>query len=345
MVAVAVIVPAYNPPAEFYEVLDGIRSLGDSLEIVVVDDGSAACFDADKLKSLHVRSIRLPTNRGKGAALKAGFRYVAAELRDIETVVTVDADGQHLKEDIAAVLQTAADRPGSFVLGVREFDGDVPFRSALGNAVTQGIFNQFTKTDIRDTQTGLRAYPVAFAETCCDISSNRYEFELKAILAALDQDLVIEQVPITTRYDEGNKSSHFRPLIDSMRVLAVFLRFLFISLSSFSIDIALFFVMYTATSDIVSSTYVARLVSATFNFSANKLFVFKSFGRKRTLIEVAGYGLLAVVVATLSALLVQAAVNSFSANVVMIKVVVDCLLFAVSFLTQRYLLFNAGRAA
>lgn len=335
----AVLIPAYDPPEGFYALISDILKLNHDLLLVVVDDGSDQQLDMSRLSDLGAKCIRHSANQGKGAALKTGFNYISSEFPDVLSVVTVDADGQHAVEDVGRIVSMAERHHDSFVLGVRGFGDDVPLRSAFGNTVTRKIFTQVTGTDIQDTQTGLRAYPIRLAADCCSIRSDRYDFEMKSLLHALQAGVVVEQVPITTLYEEGNRSSHFRPLVDSMRVMAVFLRFLAISFSSFLVDIFAFFLIFSVSDDVILSTFIARTVSATLNFLANKLFVFKSLSRDHTIYEVAGYVALAITIASLSAFLVHSAFEATDINVIALKITVDALLFIFSFLIQRYFLF------
>ncbi len=338
---VALLIPAYNPPEGFARLIDKLYALDVGL-VVIVDDGSDQCLDEQLRERPHLVCLRHPANRGKGAALKTGFAYIAAECSEISSVVTVDADGQHLPDDVKKLVQNVAGSPEQFYLGVRDFDTDVPLRSALGNTVMRKLFNSVTDTELRDTQTGLRAYPLALALSCCEIRSDRYDFEMQSLMLALKKDIPIEQLPITTLYEDGNPTSHFRPLVDSMRVVAVLIRFLMVSLTSFLIDISAFALLYSWSDDVIVSTYIARFLSATINFTANKLLVFKSYHRRRAIFETLGYVALALVIASLSAFLVREAMDVLGGDAVLIKVAVDGWLFLISFLVQRYLIFPAA---
>ena len=340
---VAILIPAYNPPAGFYSLLKDIASAIPGMQILVVDDGSVPALDVQIIKDMGALTIRHEANKGKGAALKTGFSHIADHLPGVKSIVTVDADGQHLPGDVGKVAAKALTTPTEFILGVRDFNHDIPLRSAIGNWVTRKIFALATGTSIRDTQTGLRAYPIDFAKTCCALGSDRYEFEMRTMFKAIESSIKMEQIDISTLYEEGNKTSHFRPLIDSMKVMAIFLRFLAVSISSFVVDIAAFYISFSMTGNIIASTYAARCLSATVNFTANKLFVFKASESKRTLREAVGYIALAFVIASMSALLVNAFAALIPPNVIMIKIGVDGFLFIVSFLVQKYMLFAGLR--
>jgi hypothetical protein len=113
---------------------------------------------------------------------------------------------------------------GHTVLGVRRFAGDVPLRSKVGNAVTQALFRAATGRGVRDTQTGLRAYPAALLEWLRTVPGERFEYEMNVLLMAARAGHRIEEVEIATTYLDGNASSHFSALSDSARIYWPLLR-------------------------------------------------------------------------------------------------------------------------
>jgi hypothetical protein len=142
---------------------------------------------------------------------------------DRPVIVTADADGQHLPKDILAVASHAQKEPDTLVLGSRQFSHDVPLRSRLGNDLTRFLFSEITGCTLPDTQTGLRAIPVALVEKIVGSSLCGYEFELEMLLIAAQSHMTISCVPIQTVYLDGNSESHFRPVRDSIRIYRVLL--------------------------------------------------------------------------------------------------------------------------
>ncbi len=318
--------------------------------MVIVDDGSdPSC------RPIFAMAAQLPgvvvlhhaENRGKGAALKTAFRYVLDQAATAtHRVLTLDADGQHRVDDVAAIAERAASTVDDLVLGVREFsDDEVPWRSRFGNRLTRRVLRWLSRIDVQDTQTGLRSLSLEFASQCLSIEADRYEFELECLLLAKDLGVPITQHPIATVYLRDNVGSHFRPVVDSLRVYWVFLRYILSSLGSFVLDIALFTVFHALTANIIGSTYGARLISGTFNFLLNKHAVFRSGSPRRYPIELLGYVSLAVAVATVSALLVVFLSRQLTLSVPIIKVLVDTMLFVVNFMVQRWIIFRAGTKA
>ena len=166
---VFVLIPALNPCDGMVGVIDELLRRDAALEIVVVNDGSdaacAAVFQSAAARP-RVELLQHAHNLGKGAALRTGIRRFLERAEADDIIVTADADGQHLPEDILAVAALARKNPAGLVLGTRAFGGDVPLRSRFGNDLTRHIFRLFTGHRLTDTQTGLRAIPPDPCKDC-----------------------------------------------------------------------------------------------------------------------------------------------------------------------------------
>lgn len=224
---VVVIIPAWQPDRRLTQLIAELQEAGVA-HLVVVDDGSSPDTDAvfsDISAKGDVAVCRHEHNLGKGRALKTAFRHVLANLPGVRGVVTADADGQHLSADIVRVAQQLARTPDRAVLGVRSFTGNVPFRSRWGNALTRQIFALLTGHRVSDTQTGLRGLPMRMLPDLLTLPGDRYEYEMAA-LAHLCQarDGLPAEIPIQTVYLDGNRSSHFHLLRDSLRVYGALFR-------------------------------------------------------------------------------------------------------------------------
>ena len=79
-------------------------------------------------------------NQGKGEAIKTALQYIRAELWEYSAVGIMDADGQHLPEDMEKLLMRAGRNPGTLVLGTRNLDQSTPWKSRFGNQITRKIF-------------------------------------------------------------------------------------------------------------------------------------------------------------------------------------------------------------
>lgn len=339
---VAVFIPAWEPGAELHLLITGLTASGFST-LLVVDDGSRAdaqpIFTAIAMEP-GVCILRHAVNLGKGRALKTGFNHVLTQLPQIALVVTADADGQHRAPDILEVARAALNNPQRLVMGAREFGGEVPLRSKFGNVLTRGIFRLVTGAKLMDTQTGLRAIPRERLGELLPLDGERYEYEMTMLAHLCRGGERPIEVPIETVYIDGNRSSHFDPVRDSMRIYFVLARFYFSSLLAAAIDFAGFSLAYAATGNILISVAVGRL-SSLVNFAVNKRFVFNSRG---PIVSALGrYYLLAFGIAGLSYLLIRAAVGHLHWNVFAAKVVIDVVLSLISFSAQRTLVFFRSR--
>ncbi|MGY2066280.1 glycosyltransferase [Blastococcus sp. SYSU DS0619] len=335
-----VLIPAYQPDGRLPDVVDALRAADPGIRLVVVDDGSgpeyAHVFGA--VRAMGCRVLEHPVNRGKGAALRTGFSFVARNWPG-EDVVCADSDGQHGPIDILRVADRVAGG-GSMVLGARQFVGDVPARSRFGNAATRMLFRLATGRRLQDTQTGLRGYPAALLPWLVAVPGDRFEYELVALLQAARRGLAIEEIEIATIYLEGNASSHFRPLVDSLRVYAPLMAFLLSSFGAFLVDTVALLTLHALTGTLLLSVLGARAVSSTLNFLVNRRVVFGTAPDRRT------FGAAAVRYATLVVLLLGAnyavllALTGAGLGLLPAKLLTEGTLLAVSYLAQRHLVFR-----
>jgi len=337
-----VLIPAYMPGPDFPGLVASLVRLGVE-RIVVLDDGSGVGFRArfdEAASHPQVRICRHAINLGKGAALKTGINAILCDAPDIAVVVTADADGQHVPEDILSVAHAAASHPGALVMGVRQFSERVPFRSKLGNTVTKVVLRIVVGQKLSDTQTGLRAIPAHLLPDLLRIPSQGYEFELDMLLLSRNQRLVIVEQPIRTIYLDGNASSHFNPLRDSMRIYFVLLRFALISMCTAVIDNLLFIASYLYTGNKLTSQAIGRIGAMSFNFIAVKRMVFHTRGR--ALREFLQYAALVAVSGAISFGLIVFFTTHFSMSVLKAKLVAESILFLGNFLVQRDIIFTGG---
>ncbi len=228
----AVLIPAWLPEPILTSLVMQLAAQGFGA-VILVDDGSGNCFAAlfDRLAALpRIHLLRHAVNRGKGRALKTGFNYCLTELPHLDGVVTADADGQHKPEDIlrvALAMQTSGDRA---VLGSRAFAHAMPWRNRLGNTLTRSVFGWLSGTWLHDTQTGLRALPRALLPELLALKGERYEYEMTVLAHLCRTGNAPLEVPIETVYLPGNKSSHFHPVLDSVRICLVLARLFTMSL-------------------------------------------------------------------------------------------------------------------
>jgi putative flippase GtrA len=337
--SLAVLVPAWQPEHGLVPLVTALAD-GGLGAIIVLDDGSdPACrpvfAQLDALPS--VTLLRHAVNLGKGRALKSGFNYILDRLPNITGVITADADGQHTVTDILRVAEALHLAPDRVVLGTRVFAPGVPLRSRFGNVLTRQVFGFMTGTRVSDTQTGLRAFPRAVLPELMTLPGERYEYEMTVLAHLCRQGRKPLEVPIQTLYIDGNRSSHFDPIWDSMRIYFVLLRFYFSSLLAAGIDFMGFSATFAATHNLLLSVAVGRL-SSVVNFLLNKRFVFQS--RAPVPGSLWRYYALAVAIAAASYGLLWASATWLHWNVFAAKIIIDVLLSLVSFSAQQTFVFR-----
>lgn len=219
------LLPVYRPGPHLPELAAELLRTGSTAGVVVVDDGSgpSSAGPLDAAEDLGCTVLRHDTNRGKGVALKTGLRHIADAFPG-EDAVSADADGQHSVADIERVGRRVGDT-GRLVLGVRNFDTDVPLRSRFGNGLTRLLFRAATGRDVRDTQTGLRGYPAGLFPWLLAVPGEQFEYEMNVLLRAARDGHPVDQVDIATTYLADNASSHFGSLSDSVRIYRPLLRY------------------------------------------------------------------------------------------------------------------------
>lgn len=332
------VIPAYQPDNRFAAFVQSLRA--HFPRIVVVDDGSSADRQptfAEIAALPGVTLLRHARNLGKGTALKTAFNHVLVTWPEAPGVVTADADGQHRAEDILAVANALARNPKAIVMGVRQFRGEVPFRSRFGNELTKFVFRFLLGRRLSDTQSGLRGIPRVLLGDLLTLRSRRYEFELDMLVIAVQKQFAIEEVKIATIYEAGNKSSHFNPIRDSLRIYFVFFRFIFTSLVTFLTDITVFTLTFWSAHSLFASVVAGRVVALAVSLIGSKVFVFRS---ERKISEVLPRFLaLWASLLLISYGLTYGLVERFGANAYVARIVVDTALLLFNFSVQRNLIF------
>lgn len=356
-VKVSVLIPSLNPGNKIIEYIDELIEKGFN-NIIVINDGSDSDFDHfyEQLEEKEQCVVlKHATNLGKGRALKTGFNYIlnTFKMGEVLGVVTADADGQHSAEDTLKVAQSLEKNQDSLVLGTRNFnDGSVPFKSKFGNKVTAVIFLLLYSKRINDTQTGLRAIPYDFLSDCLSLPGERFEYEINMLITAVKDKINIIEEQIETIYYEDNRETHFNPVKDSLRIYSVmfkrFFKYTISGLTSSLIDISLFALLTKVifngsnTSKIIfMSTLLARICSSLFNYTVNRKVVFSSSKSvKTTFVE---YYILCGLQMLTSWGIVTLAYNWLKIDTTAIKIVVDLILFFISYQIQRMWIFKPER--
>lgn len=336
----AIVIPAYNPDDKLITLLE---ALAPSFPLIlVVDDGSTSGQTVFDRLPAGISLIRHAVNCGKGRALKTGINALLTAHPTLPAIITADADGQHTPADIAKIAAALADNPTTLILGTRAFTGPVPFRSRFGNGMTTFLFSIFTGLYVRDTQTGLRGIPASFLRTCLLLPGERYEYEMNMLASAASMQPKPLQIPIETIYIEENRSSHFNPIKDSFRICRVLFHFLLASFLAFIVDTIIFMIIAGCGGGLALCTGGARLISGTFNFFYNKKLIFRP-GAGSIPYFFTAYWLLVIIlgIAAWGGIKFLNAYTDFP--LLADKIIVESILFLVSFFAQKHIVFKPSK--
>jgi glycosyltransferase involved in cell wall biosynthesis len=216
---IAIIIPAYNASGSLRGVIEGIKGYG--LDIVVVDDGSADAT-AEIARDAGVQTVRHRINRGKGVALRTGFRFLIYQ--GYRAIITMDADGQHDPSFISHFIQAYKEGMGDIIIGSRagEF-GAMSWLRRFWNQLGVKAVSKLTGTHLTDTQSGYRLIRADVLRGL-PLRAAGYEGELELLIKGCKRGHSVAEIPIATRYADGRPSSHFRPVRDTWLVCRTFLQ-------------------------------------------------------------------------------------------------------------------------
>ncbi len=213
---VCVVLPTYNNAGTLAQVMDSL--LVYTTDVIVVNDGSTDC--TPEILERYVDRVKVVSylkNRGKGYALKQGFRK-ASEL-GFDYALTIDSDGQHRAEDMERFIVEVERFPGALIVGSRLLKQEnMPEGNTFANRFSNFWF--WVQTGIRfpDTQSGYRLYPLQPIRKM-HIYTNRYESELEMLVRAVWEGIPLRAIPVDVYYaPPGERVSHFRPFHDFARI-------------------------------------------------------------------------------------------------------------------------------
>ena len=340
-----VIIPAFKPDTKILNIVNELKKETD-YSIIIVNDGSGNdyldIFEILTEQGCHV--ISNETNSGKGTALKLAFSFVLNNSEEDCGVVTADADGQHLVKDIIKVAKLIENTSADIVLGGRNFSGNVPLKSKIGNYITRFIFFISSGKYIKDTQTGLRGIKKTVISELLKAPGTRYEYETNMLFTAVSKEYCVVSTPIDTVYAKGNSITHFRGIRDSFIIYKSIVKFILSSLSAFLIDFMLLFVFTNLTkglgqtTSLLLSATLARIISSICNFFINYMVV---FNHNRTLKNsIFKYFLLALCVFLFNISLVYLFNIILQMRLFYSKLLAEMILFSFSYIVQRLFIFK-----
>ena len=220
-ICAAAVIPAFNEAGAIGRVVAGTRPLVTT--VIVVDDGSTDGTGEEACRA-GAEVLRHPANRGKGEALRSGIRR-ALEGR-FTHVLLLDGDMQHLPDEAAHLLETAATSGADAVLGERRFDRDrMPASRYHANRLGSLVLSWFVGMPLGDTQCGFRVFRTD-ALRRMKLKATGYDIETEMLVKLRRQGGMVTTVPISAVY--GGQKSKLRPVRDTTRTCfrAVYYRFL-----------------------------------------------------------------------------------------------------------------------
>lgn len=209
---ILVVIPLYNHGATVRDVAQ--RCLLQHPHVVVVDDGSSD-GGADTLADLALSVIRHQVNRGKGAAILSAA--AEAGKRGCSHIITIDADGQHLPEDLPLFFQAISVEPMAIHVGWRDFAvANVPNSSRFGRQFSNFWLRVETGCKLEDVQSGFRAYPLQVLQHL-SFTDSRYSFEVEVLVKGCWAGVPLRDVAIQVYYAPGaERVSHFKKVRDNL---------------------------------------------------------------------------------------------------------------------------------
>jgi glycosyltransferase involved in cell wall biosynthesis len=201
------------------ELIEKISEFIDKSDIVVIDDGSK-----DQTFGIAQRAgavvLKHERNKGKGEALKTGFKY--AQKKNYDAFFTIDADLQHDPSSIADFLKKTAGNFNGIIIGTRDVHlKTMPFARWLSNNLTSMILSILSDQTIRDSQSGYRLISTQVLKKV-KLKAKKYDLESEILVKAGRKGFKIDAVPIKTIY--GGGKSFINPLIDTGRFLKLMWR-------------------------------------------------------------------------------------------------------------------------
>ena len=192
------LIPAYNEEDNILKVIQKIKELKKFDKIIVVDDGSKD-KTVELVKKSNVILLRHEVNKGKGEAIKTGFRYIK-KIKDVKNIIIIDADLQYEPKESLKILEKLEN--ADFVIGYRNFS-KIPLRHRLGNFFWRVTFNLFFGSNFKDTNCGL----IGLSKNVIDKVKigGGYIIENYMLASVIKNKISFDQVPVSVAYDEKSK--------------------------------------------------------------------------------------------------------------------------------------------
>ncbi|TRO67543.1 DUF2062 domain-containing protein [Christiangramia sabulilitoris] len=224
-----VIVPTYNNAHSLENFLADLKLYTN--QIIIINDGSTDATGQILEKHPEIQQKKHSENKGKGIALKTGFKL--AEDLGYDYAITIDSDGQHYPDDLDVFLTELEKRkesdPELLLVGDRNMGRDgIPGKSSKGNRFSNFWFLVVTGIELHDTQSGYRLYPVKIVNSL-KLLTWKFEFEIEVLVKAAWKKVEVRNIPVKVLYQEDERVTHFRPFQDIVRIVLLYMWFVLVS--------------------------------------------------------------------------------------------------------------------
>jgi len=343
--SVAVVVPCYNTSGACEDVLVRARQSADA--VLAIDDGSTDDTLAH-IKASGCHYLHFDTNAGKGAALRAGIAEVlkgpdGVMGRRFDYILTVDGDGQHDPAEIPRFIDRTAVADSDLVIGVRNVRL-MPPKSKIGNYFSRVLFFLGTGAYVADTQSGFRLISTTLAQSLLPaVAWRRYETEADILAKTVALGYRVDTMEIPTIYFDQNKRTHFDPLWDSMRVVAVLSRYALSSLAVTAVDVGAFVLLLPVLNGrLVAANAASRACAVLVHFLLSRAYAFRVRGTLHAG-EVVRYGLTVLLNLWFTTwLLIRLRAASF--DTVSAKIIAQTIGFIITFVVLERFVFRPSAA-
>lgn len=210
------IIPALNPLPSLIQYVQELKKLNIE-KIIIINDGSE-----EKYNSIfgELRNIKYCTvldhkqNKGKGKALKTGFRYILKNSNNFDYILTVGAHGQHEIEDVKRLLNYRKIFSDGIIIGVRNFHSkDMPIINKLGNKVASKLFQILFHKRLLDTQSGLRCIPKKELSWLLKVPGSHFDYDTNMLVKAIKRKVPIYEISIGHIHIKKNTLMHYDEII------------------------------------------------------------------------------------------------------------------------------------
>ena len=214
---ISIILPARNEAESLEKLLPELRRNFPEEEIIVVNDGSSD-NTVELCEHNQVKVISHVYSMGNGAAIKTGTRNAAGSI-----LVFMDADGQHVPEDINRLLEKIEDGY-DMVVGARQMDSHASLARRIGNTIYNKLASWMTGYPIDDLTSGFRATRARHFRKFLYLLPNKFSYPTTSTMAFFRSGLPVGYVPIKAMNRSGDGKSHIRLFHDGFRFLIIILK-------------------------------------------------------------------------------------------------------------------------